>query len=100
MSAFTLEPTVFDVLVEKGAAAGYPTVRFDRFPPDAAAGGGGPAVEPVGPDEESGLWRLLRTPPNVAFVGSHRIQIRWAPNETKPDDIAIRAVLKRHPPGS
>jgi Tc toxin complex TcA C-terminal TcB-binding domain len=98
MSAFDLEPTAFDLLVEKRGGGGYPSVTFGGFPPVAAPGAPAPATEPAGPDEESGLWRLLRTPPNVAFVGSHALKIRWAPGQSKVDDILLRAVLKRVPP--
>jgi hypothetical protein len=99
MSAFELERPAFDLLVER-RKGNYPKVTFDGVPSVSAGGAAVPAVEPPDSDEQSGLWRMLRTPPNAAFVGSHKIKIRWAPNETKPDDIAIRAVLKRKPPPS
>jgi Tc toxin complex TcA C-terminal TcB-binding domain/Neuraminidase-like domain/Salmonella virulence plasmid 28.1kDa A protein len=95
LSAFELEEPAFDLLVEKSEAARYPTATFDGIAPDRETDEGEPEVAPPGPDEESGLWRLLRTPPGVAFVGSHTIGLQWPADEPKPDDILIRAVLKR-----
>lgn len=98
LSAFGLETTAFEVLVEKSGSS-YPQVTFDGFPPEEAAADE-PVVDMAGADEESGLWRLLRKQPPVTFVGAHAIKVRWAAGEPKSDDITLRAVLKRKPPNA
>jgi Tc toxin complex TcA C-terminal TcB-binding domain/Neuraminidase-like domain/Salmonella virulence plasmid 28.1kDa A protein len=95
MSAFDLEPTSFDLLVDKQPAA-YPTVTFG---PPATTGGGVPtapaSTAPTGSDDVSGMWLLYRTASNVPVLGRHGIRVSWAAGEPKPEDVLVRVLLKR-----
>jgi hypothetical protein len=102
MSAFALQSTAFDVLVETlpGQSPVYPTIQFDS----AAATG-------AGADAASGLYKLGTTSA-VSFVRNHTLRIATlgsaaatiaageAPrlDGAKIKDIALRTVLKRSSP--
>ena len=87
LSAFELDATHVELLVEPAKAADYPAVTFDAgktVPPDSS-----------GPDDGSGLWRLLRTPAEVTFIGPHVLTVDWGTEGSAVDDIMLRAVLRK-----